>query len=159
MPALRGPRQNKPVIEYWKSRPNCTVGRDSAVTRHLVESRMRGNAHVRFGGRAGETHITHVAQGAPVRPYYFNVRLQKDRPCVLVVVGATEDGHKELLAIQDGERERHLSWLHLLQDLKARGLKEHSFLAVADTDGELQLKKAAWKSAVETGFSISADSG
>ena len=83
---------------------------------------MRGNAHVRFGGRAGETHITHVAQGAPVRPYYFNVRLQKDRPCVLVVVGATEDG----------ERESHLSWLHLLQDLKARGLKEHSFLAVAD---------------------------
>ena len=41
-------------------------------------------------------------------------------------------GHKELLAIQDGERESHLSWLHLLQDLKARGLKEHSFLAVAD---------------------------
>ena len=30
---------------------------------------MRGNAHVRFGGRAGETHITRVAQGAPVRPY------------------------------------------------------------------------------------------
>ena len=50
---------------------------------------MRGNAHVRFGGRAGETHITRVAQGAPVRPYYFNVRLQPDRPCVLVVVGAT----------------------------------------------------------------------
>jgi len=63
---------------------------------------------------------------------YFNVRLHKDRPCVLVVVGATDDGHKELLAIQDGERESHLSWLHLLQDLKARGLKEHSFLAVAD---------------------------
>jgi putative transposase len=63
---------------------------------------------------------------------YFNVRLEKDRPCVLVVVGATEDGHKELLAIQDGERESHLSWLHLLQDLKARGLEEHALLAVAD---------------------------
>jgi len=63
---------------------------------------------------------------------YFNVRLHKDRPCVLVVVGATADGHKELLAIQDGERESHLSWLHLLQDLKARGLQEHAFLAVAD---------------------------
>ena len=45
---------------------------------------------------------------------YFNVRLQKDRPCVRVVVGATENGHKELLAIQDGERESHLSWLHLI---------------------------------------------
>jgi hypothetical protein len=36
---------------------------------------------------------------------YFNVRLHKDRPCVLIVVGATGDGHNELLAIQDGERE------------------------------------------------------
>ena len=35
---------------------------------------------------------------------YFNVRLEKDRPCVLVVIGATADGHKQLLAIQDGER-------------------------------------------------------
>ena len=63
---------------------------------------------------------------------YFNVRLTKDRPCVLVVVGATEDGHKQLLAIQDGERESQLSWQHLLQDLKARGVKESPLLAVAD---------------------------
>ena len=58
---------------------------------------------------------------------YFNVRLEKDRPCVLVVVGATADGHKELLAIQDGERESALSWQHLLQDLKARGLTDNAF--------------------------------
>ena len=63
---------------------------------------------------------------------YFNVRLEKDRPCVLVVVGATADGHKELLAIQDGERESTLSWQHLLQDLKARGLNDSAFLAIAD---------------------------
>lgn len=63
---------------------------------------------------------------------YFNVRLEKDRPCVLVVIGATADGHKQLLAIQDGERESALSWQHLLQDLKARGLTDHAFLAVAD---------------------------
>lgn len=63
---------------------------------------------------------------------YFNVRLEKDRPCVLVVVGATADGHKELLAIQDGERESTLSWQHLLQELKARGLTDHAFLAIAD---------------------------
>ena len=52
---------------------------------------------------------------------YFNVRLQPDRPCVLVVVGATHDGRKELLAVVDGERESYLSWRHLLEDLKARG--------------------------------------
>ena len=63
---------------------------------------------------------------------YFNVRLQPDRPCVLVVVGATEDGTKELLAVVDGERESYLSWLHLLQDLKARGLKEDPRIAVGD---------------------------
>ena len=33
---------------------------------------------------------------------YFNVRLQPDRPCVLVVIGATEDGTKELLGVVDG---------------------------------------------------------
>ena len=49
-----------------------------------------------------------------------------------MLVGATEDGHKELLAIQDGERESQLSWQHLLQDLKARGMKESPLLAIAD---------------------------
>ena len=75
---------------------------------------------------------------------YFNVRLSKDRPCVLVLVGATEDGHKELLAIEDGERESQLSWQHLLQDLKARGMKESPLLAVAD--GALGF----WKALEET---------
>ena len=63
---------------------------------------------------------------------YFNVRLQPDRPCVLVVVGATHDGRKELLAVVDGERESSLSWRHLLEDLKARGLTEGPCIAVGD---------------------------
>ena len=36
---------------------------------------------------------------------YFNVRLNRDRPCILVLMGATQDGTKELLAVWDGERE------------------------------------------------------
>ena len=63
---------------------------------------------------------------------YFNVRLQPDRPCVLVVIGATKDGTKELLAVVDGERESYLSWLHVLKDLKARGLTEDPCIAVGD---------------------------
>ena len=63
---------------------------------------------------------------------YFKVRLQPDRPCVLVVIGATKDGTKELLAVVDGERESYLSWLSLLQDLKARGLTEDPCIAVGD---------------------------
>jgi len=54
---------------------------------------------------------------------YFNVRLEKDRPCLLVLMGALEDGTKELVAIFDGERESKASWVALLRDLKRRGLK------------------------------------
>jgi putative transposase len=53
---------------------------------------------------------------------YFNVRLEDARTCVLVVVGATEEGTKELLAIADGFRESKDSWADLLRDLKAHGL-------------------------------------
>ena len=63
---------------------------------------------------------------------YFNIRLEKDRPCVLVLMGATRDGRKELLAIEDGERESHLSWKNLLLNLKARGLQDGPCLAIAD---------------------------
>ena len=63
---------------------------------------------------------------------YFNVRLDKDRPCVLVLVGATAEGCKEVIAIEDGQRESKLSWQTLLRDLKARGLTIDPFLAVGD---------------------------
>lgn len=63
---------------------------------------------------------------------YFNVRLEKDRPCVLVVMGATEEGTKELLAVWDGERESKASWQTVLRDLKRRGLTVGAKLAVGD---------------------------
>jgi len=63
---------------------------------------------------------------------YFNVRLGAERPCVLVVVGATEDGAKELVALRDGERESAISWKGLLLDLKRRGLAEGPCVSVGD---------------------------
>lgn len=63
---------------------------------------------------------------------YFNVRLEPDRPCLLVIVGATEDGKKELVGLWDGLRESKASWLELMRDLKARGLKESPKLSVGD---------------------------
>ena len=63
---------------------------------------------------------------------YFNVRLTEDRPCILVVIGATPDGRKELLAIEDGERESKLSWQGVLHDLKARGLTQAPAVAIGD---------------------------
>jgi len=53
---------------------------------------------------------------------HFNVRLQEDRPCILVLMGAAADGHKELIAVTDGHRESEQSWAAMLLDLKARGL-------------------------------------
>ena len=84
---------------------------------------MRGNAHVRFGGRAGETHITRVAQGAPVRPYYVKAGLEKDKAALLVVLGAMSDGRKQVLAVRPGHRESTESWLSVLRDLRDRGLR------------------------------------
>jgi transposase-like protein len=63
---------------------------------------------------------------------YFNVRLEPDRPCMLVIMGALEDGTKELVAVYDGQRESKESWLEILRDLKARGLREGPKLAVGD---------------------------
>ncbi len=63
---------------------------------------------------------------------YFGCRLSDDRPCVLVLMGATQDGKKELIAMTDGQRESETSWTALLLDLKNRGLTEPPKLATGD---------------------------
>jgi transposase-like protein len=63
---------------------------------------------------------------------YFNVRLDTERPCLLIIIGALEDRTKELVAVWDGIRESKASWLEVLRDLKARGLAESPQLAVGD---------------------------
>jgi putative transposase len=63
---------------------------------------------------------------------HFNVRMDEAHQCGLVVIGATADGKKELLAIQDGYRESEQSWQELLLDLKHRGLAVDPKLAVGD---------------------------
>jgi putative transposase len=63
---------------------------------------------------------------------HFNIRLEEDRQCILVLLGATADGHKELIAIADGYRESEQSWKALLLDVKARGLVIDPKLATGD---------------------------
>ena len=63
---------------------------------------------------------------------YSNVRLDDERQCLLVVMGALEDGRKQLLAVHDGFRESELSWQELLEDLKRQGLDLPPKLAVGD---------------------------
>jgi len=62
---------------------------------------------------------------------YCNV-LMEERQCLLVIVGATKDGKKELLALESGFRESELSWAEVLVDLKHRGLTQSPELAVGD---------------------------
>lgn len=54
------------------------------------------------------------------------------KQCLLVLMGATADGRKELIAVVDGVRESKQSWLELLLDLKERGLTTPPKLAVGD---------------------------
>ena len=63
---------------------------------------------------------------------HFNIRLEEDRQCILVLMGATPEGKKELIAVADGFRESEQSWRHLLLDCKQRGLVVDPKLAVAD---------------------------
>jgi putative transposase len=62
---------------------------------------------------------------------YSNVRMA-EKQCLLVIIGVTESGKKELVALEDGFRESELSWLSVLRDLKKRGLEEGPKLAIGD---------------------------
>jgi transposase-like protein len=62
---------------------------------------------------------------------HFNVRLEQDRLCCLVIVGVRLDGTKELVALADGYRESTDSWADVLRDLRRRGMRA-PMIAVGD---------------------------
>jgi putative transposase len=63
---------------------------------------------------------------------HVQARLEDDAQCLLVIIGATPEGRKELVGLIDGVRESAQSWKELLLDLKRRGLAMGPELAVAD---------------------------
>jgi len=63
---------------------------------------------------------------------YLQARMEPQAECMLVIIGATPEGRKELLGFQVGVREGAQSWRELLVDLKARGLAVPPELAVGD---------------------------
>src|SRR5450631_1128790 len=63
---------------------------------------------------------------------YVQARLEDHARCLLVIIGATPEGKKELVGLIDGVRESAQSWRELLLDLKRRGLAMAPELAVAD---------------------------
>jgi transposase-like protein len=71
---------------------------------------------------------------------YLQARMEPQAECMLVLMGATPEGRKELIGFQTGQRESTQSWKELLVDLKARGLSIAP--EVATGDGALGFWKA-----------------
>ena len=81
---------------------------------------------------------------------HLEARLEDEKQCILVLIGATPEGRKELVGFTDGARESAQDWRDLLLDLKRRGLDVQPELVIAD--GALGFWKAAgevWPTARE----------
>ena len=81
---------------------------------------------------------------------HLEARLEDEKQCILVIIGATPEGRKELVGFTDGARESAHDWRELLLDLKRRGLDRSPELMIAD--GALGFWKAAgevWPKAAE----------
>jgi transposase-like protein len=81
---------------------------------------------------------------------HLQARLEDEKQCILVIIGATPEGRKELVGFTDGARESAHDWRELLLDLKRRGLDVAPELMIAD--GALGFWKAAgevWPKAAE----------
>ncbi|MCC6320588.1 MAG: IS256 family transposase [Phycisphaerales bacterium] len=105
-----------------------TPGFSAATVTRLKESWEA--EHAAWSGRdlTGKNYVYIWVDGI-----HFNIRLgEQDRQCILVIMGATAEGDKELIAIADGFRESEQSWKELLLDVKSRGLTIDPKLAIGD---------------------------
>ncbi len=93
----------------------------------LTESWQAEHQQWRSRSLAGQRYVYLWADGV-----HFNIRLQEDRQCILVLMGATIDGRKDLIALADGHRESEESWKELLLEVKSRGLIMDPHLAIGD---------------------------
>ena len=91
------------------------------ISVRLPRLRDRGLAEEKVNFHSGliPPYIRRSASIDEVLPLLY---LNDDRRCALVIIGVNEEGHKELIALEDGFRESTESWLSLLRQLKTRGL-------------------------------------
>ena len=106
------------------------LGRDAPTLSPFVLGRPKGSwqdEHDRWRRRdLSARRSVHVwADGV-----YLQARMEPTAECMLVVIGATPEGKKELVGFQTGVRESAQSWRELLVDLKARGLAAAPEIAV-----------------------------
>ena len=72
---------------------------------------------------------------------HLQARIEDEKQCILVLIGASPEGRKELVGFTDGTRESAHDWRELLLDLQRRGLDVWPELMIAD--GALGFWKAA----------------
>ena len=98
------------------------LGRDAPNLSPSVIARLRGEweanyAHWQRRDLSARRYVYVWTDGV-----YLQARMEPQAECLLVLIGATPEGKKELVGFQVGMRESTQSWRELLVDLKARGL-------------------------------------
>ncbi len=145
----------------WLYLKGISTGDFSEALQALVGERAKGlsaNVVVRLKEQWSDEYEAWSKRDLSQKHYVYvwadgihvNVRLEDDankKQCILVLIGATADGRKELIAILDGYRESEQSWSELLLGLKHRGLTMAPKVAVAD--GALGFWAAARKTLPE----------
>ena len=108
------------------------LGKDAPNLSPSVIARLKGEweaDHARWQRRdlSARRYVYLWADGV-----YLQARMEPQAECMLVLIGATPEGKKELVGFQVGVRESAQSWRELLADLKARGLAVAPELATGD---------------------------
>jgi putative transposase len=119
------------------------LGKDAPNLSPSVLARLKGDwqaDHERWQQRdlSARRYVYIWADGV-----YLQARMEPQAECMLVIIGATPEGKKELVGFQVGMRESAQSWRELLVDLKTRGLAITPELATGD--GALGFWKALEK--------------
>jgi len=115
----------------FKDALQALLGKDAPGLSANTISRLKAKWKVDIDGwkkrsLSGKHYVYFWADGL-----HCNVRMA-EKQCLLIIIGVTEAGKKELVAIEDGFRESELSWLSVLRDLKNRGLTKGPKLAIGD---------------------------
>ena len=107
--------------------PEASSGMTAGVIGRLKAAWESEHERWRVRSLSGRRYVYVWADGI-----YLQGRLEDEKQCVLVLIGATPEGRKELLGFQTGFRESAQSWRELLWELKGRGLTMAPELAIGD---------------------------
>jgi transposase-like protein len=102
------------LAEFFGTEAGLSASAVQRLTREWSEDREQFNRR----DLSGVDYVYMWADGV-----HFNIRLEEDRLCCLVLIGVRADGRKELVAVGDGFREFEASWAEVLRDLKRRGMR------------------------------------